>query len=143
LEKGNVLGDSSKRRPADVFIGNWGGGKSLCIDVAVIDPTQEKYVLLPGANERYASQVKMAKYASAFVGTDLTYLPMVWDTFGCVTSSGLEALSRLIKMAADATGEPRSVVGSLAWAFLSCRLQNSIGHMILSRVPSEDIFGGW
>jgi len=42
MEKKGILGDTPGRRPGDVSIPVWSGGKGLAIDVAVTSPFQHR-----------------------------------------------------------------------------------------------------
>ena len=70
IEK-KVLGptDISKRRPGDVAIPLWSGGKGLAIDVAVTCPVAAHNISIEAPCEHYALHQKYAKYGAAFKGS--------------------------------------------------------------------------
>src|SRR3569832_1415384 len=101
LEKAGILGHTaqSNRRPADVAIPNWSGGKHLAIDVAVISPLAASHITQEKPCESYASQRKHAYYDEGFKGTNYDFVAMVFETSGAVNLEGLNTLKQLIRFA--------------------------------------------
>jgi hypothetical protein len=61
LEKKGILGNTTGRRPGDVTLEKWSGGKGLAIDVAVASPLAATYVRKQEPCEWYAGSQKHGK----------------------------------------------------------------------------------
>jgi len=68
MEKKGILGDTPGRRPGDVSIPVWSGGKGLAIDVAVTSPFAAYNVGRVDPCEHYSLHRKHEKYDEGFVG---------------------------------------------------------------------------
>ena len=93
IEK-KVLGptDISKRRPGDVAIPLWSGGKGLAIDVAVTCPVAAHNISIEAPCEHYALHQKYAKYGAAFKGSSFLFAAMVFESSG-VNEDGISVLA--------------------------------------------------
>jgi hypothetical protein len=137
LEKKGILGPTSGRRPGDVTIPNWSGGKALAIDVAVTSPLTVSSVRLIEPCEEYAASQKHRKYDSSFEGTDHLFSAMVFETLGAISQEGEEVLRQLFRRAAHHLGMEFSSFCGRAWARLSCNLQRAVSQSILNRIDGR------
>jgi hypothetical protein len=140
-EKRGILGETDGRRPGDISIKFWSGGKHLAIDVAVIDPLGMTYLASQdSAVEKYAADKKIAKYESAFkaVESQWDFCPLVCATTGGINAAGADILRQIFRFASHKTGERYCVYAAKAWSHFSVSLQRSVAQQILSRT-SKDI----
>jgi len=86
-EKGNQLGVMPGRRPGDIYIPCFIGGKDVAIDVAVICPLWGTEKCDFRAAQNYSIEVKHRKYG--FVDTNVLFKSMVFDTFNGVATTAL------------------------------------------------------
>jgi len=76
------------QRPADVWIPNYKEHLGVALDIAVTCPIRGTFKQNLQAAEKYAQEVKVKKYFAGFEGTNKKYVPVVFDTFGGVSSEG-------------------------------------------------------
>ena len=138
LEKEGVLGATSGRRPGDVTIPNWSGGKGLCIDIAVTSPFAAQNMSEEEPCEHYAKTYKHGKYQKDFEDSDYLFSSIVWETTGAVNTEGEELLRLIMRFASKRLGREHSSFCGRQWARLSCCLQRSVAKMILLRISSAN-----
>jgi hypothetical protein len=111
MEKAGILGpgEGSGRRPADVDIPAWSDGKSIAIDVAIINPLSKSNVKHDVPCASYGVDVKIAKYQASFEGTQYEFIPIMFETSGAVNSHGVRVLKQLFRFAAKMEGVSYSV----------------------------------
>jgi len=105
----------------------------LAIDVAVTHPLINKYVNSANPADEYAVNVKMRKYGDSFIGSRKTFLPMVFETFGGISTRGMAVLKDIFRMSADRSMDARSVVVAMCWRRVSMILQLGNAEIIWSR----------
>ena len=86
VREGRFLLPGNDRRPADVLIRNWVGGKDAALDVTVVTPIQD--ICLPGAANTAGHALSHA-YGRKLNGAEeecrrqgIAFLPIVAETFG-------------------------------------------------------------
>ena len=86
LREERALLPDTDSRPADVLIPNWTGGKDTAIDVTVVNPLRNDYILKSSDNPEYALttsfQSKWRKYGPACEAQCLVFLPLPALTLG-------------------------------------------------------------
>ena len=98
-EKPFLLPGSSER-PADILIPNYSAGKDLAVDFAVTCPLQSAY-LHEAANtslyacNKYAEDIKLAKFQNRVQLEGLDYLPFVFESFGGLSMDTESFISKL------------------------------------------------
>ena len=138
LEKKGILGNTTGRRPGDVSIPLWHGGKGLALDVAVTSPlTQSSVRLLSPCNE-YATTQKHGKYDVSFEGTSYEFGALVFETLGAINCEGQVILRDVFRLASKNLGREFSSYCGRAWARLSCCLQRSVSQEILNRIDGAE-----
>jgi hypothetical protein len=141
MEKNGLLGDAvtrDGRRPMDTGTLQWGPGKALAIDVAVISPhvatnrnrddPVEDYVLL-----------KEHKYDGAMQAVAHDFVPAIFTTSGAVSYAATQIIKQINRFGAKETGERYIVHSNKAWALISSVLQRSVALQCLARMPSPDL----
>ena len=81
LEKEGILGETSGRRPGDVTIPIWRGGKGLAVDVAVTSPFSVVGLRSASPADSYEHR-KHRKYDVGFFGTGFEFCTLVLETTG-------------------------------------------------------------
>jgi len=108
LEKSHILGDCPGQRPADIFLPTFYNGAPAAIDVAITDPLQDKYKKVENPAEDYAQKVKHHKYDKGFDGSEITFVPLVADTFNRWNVEGQELLQEIFRRGANRLSLPHS-----------------------------------
>ena len=139
LEVPNLL-EGSNDRPADVMWDN------VCGDVCVTHPLQPKYVALtaaraqsePGAaQERYAVDVKLRKYATRCEAAGLEIHPLVASAFGAWGDKGRALIHTIAQRVSARTGVPAGICATQLHQRLSVVLLRSNAKAILSRTAAD------
>jgi hypothetical protein len=135
----NYLQDCGAR-PADVFIPNVIGGKSLCIDVAVTDPLQAKFVVGAARESSYAAKeyakVKVSKYSNLIARkSDSLFLwPVVVETLGAWSEKAVELFDLMASWSSRRdSSRPRASIRFNLFRRASCILQRYNAAMFLNR----------
>lgn len=138
MEKLGILGptDPSLRRPGDVTIPLWSGGRGLAIDVAVINPLAHLGEVNPC--EVYATTQKHKKYDAAFAASRYSFAPVVFETSGGVNAEGEDVVKQIFRFASARSGSRHSYFAGRAWARLSCCIQDAVAQTILNRCSADD-----
>jgi hypothetical protein len=139
LEKKGILGETAGpgRRPGDVALPLWEGGRGLAIDVAITSTFSAYNVRLEEPCEDYALTRKHRKYDRGFVGSRFDFSALVLETTGAINQEGENILKQIFRFAARREGRGLSVYSGRAWARLSCNLQTSVSQAILNRISGQ------
>ena len=142
-------GLDGKRRPGDIIIFNFNGGKHLLIDVAVVDATSECHLneLLAGGAGAAATAYedrKRAKYEDLDT-SKYDFLPFVLETSGGFGEEALEFVRKLqrTKNAKQCyvTEEANPLNNNKLLISISLEIERSNSRSILERLPqSEKLF---
>jgi hypothetical protein len=128
-------------RPADVLIPHVLGGKSLCVDVAVTDPLQLKFVDGAARSSSFAAneyaKVKLAKYSDLISrkSDSLQLWPVVVESLGAFSDKALEFFGLLASWSSrrDSNFSKASVRFNLLRR-VSCLIQRYNARMFLNRI---------
>jgi len=124
-----------QRRPADVFIPNFQGGRDAALDIAVTCPLQPKFAaIVDDPADHYADTVKHRLYDPGFKGLPVDFIPVVFDGFGGVCAEGLSCLLEIMSRGAARALVPRQVYISQCWQRISVCLQRCNARMVASRL---------
>ena len=86
VKEGRFLLPGADRRPADVFLPNWAGGRDAALDVTVVNPLQDATVA--GAAETaghalsFAYERKMTAAAEDCQQQGINFLPLAAESLG-------------------------------------------------------------
>ena len=138
MEKKGILGSSSGRRPGDVTLPKWFGGKGLAMDIAVTSPFAKNHVKVDSPCEYYAQNGKDKKYLKDFEGTDYEFAPIVWESTGALNQGGEEVLRQIMRAASKQQGREHSSYCGRQWALFSCCLQRSVAKQLLMRIDGQN-----
>jgi hypothetical protein len=101
--------ETEGRRPADVLVHLWSGTKSVCLDVAVVNPLTSTALRLnsmqPGSAARREELRKIAQSRVLCEQNDLLFQPVVLETYGGLGEQALEVVRTLGKALAAASDD--------------------------------------
>ena len=141
VEKKYLLGDcDSGKRPADVLLPSWSLNEDYAIDVAVTDPLNGSFKLDLDACNKYADKYKHDKYDEGFRNTQITFIPVVFSTFGSLNQEGYSFLNDLFRRNCDSLGQIRCTYTTLLWQKLSITLQKENFTMMSRRFKLSNHF---
>ncbi len=136
-------GRSEARRPADVFLPSWSGGRPAAVDLAVTSGLQAGLQAVSASNgaaatERYADRKRSyLNTAAQCADAGLTFVPCIFEAEGGIGREARALLSTLARDAARLTSEDASLRGQLALQSLSVCLQRANALAIARRAPGS------
>ena len=139
-KEGRFLLPGADRRPADVFIPHWAGGRDAALDVTVVNPLQEATVAgaatTPGYALTYAYDRKVRRAAEDCRRQGIAFLPMVVCSLGSWHGGAEREVKKLVASLARHTGQLEGELSRHIWGRLSCLLQRG-NAAILSNTVTE------
>ena len=127
------------RRPADVLVPHWSGGRDAAMDVTVVTPLQTATMpaaaTTPGHALTYAYDRKMQGAAADCRRQGLVFFPLVAETFGGWHGVAEEQVKKLGSALARHTGQVEGEAISHIWARLGILLQRGNAALLGNRVP--------
>ena len=143
-----VLLPGNNRRPADIFIPGWSGGRDAVLDVCVTHPLQDRYraqaAWEPGYALTQAYQNKMRVTADLCDQQGIAFIPMAAKSLGGWHKVALEQLRKMGSALARHTGQEEGETISHLLTRASVLLQKGLSSLLLNRIPghpSPDIGG--
>ena len=140
VKEGRFLLPGTDRRPADVLVPHWTGGKDAAMDVTIVTPIQG--ATLPGAantaghalDHAYTRKVNGAEEECRQQG--IAFLPLVAESFGGWHSGAVREVKKLGAALARHTGQDEAEAVSHLWGRLGILLQRGNAAIIGNRVPA-------
>ena len=141
VREGRFLLPGTDRRPADVLVPNWVGGKDAAMDVTIVTPLQQ--ATMPGAattaghalNHAYDRKVNGAEEECRRQG--IAFLPMVAETFGGWHPGAEREVKKLGAALARHTGQEEGEAISHLWSRMGILLQRGNAAILGNRVPAQ------
>ena len=151
-EATDLIKDSNDR-PADallhgndssLFIKNFLSSSPACLDFAVINSQQPKYILKAGvmtgaAAADYEKKIKIPRYREACKNNNLSFVPMVVDSFGSWGPSSKPVFKYVSKTAALTRLANTDIAARYLRQTLSVTLQRYNALSILKHYVSPDL----
>jgi hypothetical protein len=81
--------------------------------VAITDPLNGSFKLDLEACNKYADKYKHDKYDEGFRNTQITFIPVVFSTFGSLNQEGYSFLNDLFRRNCDSLGQIRCTYTTL------------------------------
>ena len=139
VREGRFLLPGTDRRPADVLVPNWVGGKDAAMDVTI---TPLQAATMPGAantaghalDHAHGRKVRGAEEECRRQG--IVFLPLVAETFGGWHSSAGREVRKLGAALARQTGQDEGEAASHLWRRLGILLQRGNAAILGNRVPA-------
>ena len=130
------------RRPGDVFIPHWTGGRDTALDVTVINPLQLATVVEAATTPGYALDLaykrKMREVEEACRRQGIFFLPMALESLGGWHDVAVEQVRKLGGALAQHTGEEEGVVKQRLFQKLSIQLMKGNAAILTNHVPEND-----
>ena len=126
------------RRPADVLVPHWSGGRDAAMDVTVVTPLQT--ATMPAAATlghalTYAYDRKIQGAAEDCRRQGIAFFPLVAETFGGWHSTAEEQVKKLGSALARHTGQVEGETIAHIWSRLGILLQRGNAALLGNRVP--------
>ena len=111
IKEGRALLPGDDRRPADILVPNWAGGRDAAMDVTVVTPLQAATVaeaaLTPGYALTFAYQRKIRGAADDCRREGIAFLPLVVESLGGWHSAAETEVKKLGAALARQNGQER------------------------------------
>ena len=137
--EGRFLLPGTDRRPADVFIPQWTGGRDTALDVTVTHPMQRGMVRGAAAEAghavRAAHKRKMDGSAEECAQEGIVFRPLAVETLGGWHPVAVEEVNKLAAALARQTGEDEKEATRHLWQRLGLQLQRGNSTMFANRMP--------
>ena len=131
--EGRFLIPGNDRRPADLLIPHWTGGRDSALDVTVTHPLRPTVLAGAAAEPGYAAEAaykrKMADSAEDCQREGILFLPMAAES---------QQGDKLASALARHTGEDERVASRQLWQRLAVTLQKGNTALVLNRTPAAN-----
>ena len=135
--------DSSRRRPADVYLPAWLNGTPAALDFAVTAPQRQDIMEL-AASEGLAAATAYSRTKRTHQNTEelckqagVEFQPMVCETTGAWSLEALFVLRHLARSAAEATGGDADAVFARTLQQTSVVVRRATARAVLRRLASS------
>ena len=129
----------SERRPADIFIRNWAGGKDAAIDVTVIHPlqgaTRRGAATTPGHALTVAYNRKMRDAAELCRQQGIAFIPIALESLGGWHEVALAQVRKIGSALGRHTGQDEKEVTGHLISRCSLLLQKGTAALLTNRTP--------
>jgi hypothetical protein len=140
VKEGQFLLPGVGRRPADVYIPGWAGGRDAALDVTVINPLQQDTIVGAAATPGHALQVahkrKMTGAAEACARQGIAFVPLAFESLGGMHAVTVAEAQKLGAALARHTGQEEGVAIHQLYCRLSILLQKGNAAILANRIPS-------
>ena len=140
VKEGRFLLPGADRRPADVLLPHWAGGRDVALDVTVIHPLQDATMpnaaTTPGSALTFAHDRKMRGAEEDCRRQGIAFTPMVAESFGGWHSAAEQEVRKLGTALARHTGQEEGEAISHLWGRLGVLLQRGNAAILANRVPA-------
>jgi hypothetical protein len=144
VEQPGLLPEDPRRRPGDVAVASWPGGKRMAIDFAVVSTMQQRYLCESAQRAGAAAEAyerkkkeedkdKAGSTAQRCAAQGITFTPFVVETYGAIGADGAAAVRVAARTYADRRGVSRSAATNYIYQQLSTVVQRNNVQMLLSR----------
>ena len=125
--EGRFLLPGNDRRPADLFIPHWTGGRDSALDVCVTHPLRATVLARAAAEPGYAAEEayrrKMANSTEDCRREGIVFLPLAAESLGGWHPVAVQQGDKLASALARHTGEDEGVASRNFWQRLRVTLQ--------------------
>ena len=139
-KEGRFLLPDDGRRPADVLVPNWAGGRDAAMDVIVVNPLQGATIAqaatTPGYALTFAFDRKARGAAEDCRRQGIAFLPLAAESFGGWHSAAVGEVGKLAAALARQTGQEEGEAVRHLWGRLGILLQRGNAAILGNRVPT-------
>ena len=140
VKEGRFLLPGADRRPADVLLPHWAGGRDAALDVTIIHPLQDATMpnaaTTPGFALTFAYERKMRGAEEDCRQQGIAFIPMVAESFGGWHSAAEQEVKKLGTALARHTGQEEGEAVTHLWGRLGVLLQRGNAAILANRVPA-------
>ncbi len=140
VKEGRFLLPGDDRRPADVLIPHWAGGRDAAMDVTVVNPLQVATVAgaatTPGHALTFAYDRKVRGAEEDCRRQGIAFLPMAAESLGGWHSVAEREVRKLGVALARHTGQEEGEAVGHLWGRLGILLQRGNAAILGNRVPT-------
>ena len=141
VKEGRALLPGDDRRPADILVPNWAGGRDAAMDVTVVTPLQAATVaeaaVTPGYALNFAYQRKVRGVAEDCRREGIAFLPLVAESLGGWHSAAEAEVRKLGSALARHSGQEEGEVLRHLWGRLGLLLQRGNAAILGNRLPTH------
>ena len=138
VKEGRALIPGTERRPADLLIPGWCGGRDAALDVTVIHPlqaaTRAGAATTPGYALTFAYDRKVRGAGELCRREGIAFIPVVAESLGGLHPTAVEQLRRLARGVAMKTGEEEGTALNHLLSRVSLTLMKGLSSMVLNRI---------
>ena len=139
VKEGRGILPDSERRPADIFIRNWAGGKDAAIDVTVIHPlqgaTRRGAATTPGHALTVAYNRKMREAGELCRQQGIAFIPLALESLGGWHEVALAQVRKIGSALGRHTGQDEKEVTAHLISRCSLLLQKGTAALLTNRTP--------
>ena len=139
VKEGRFLLPGQDRRPADVLLPFWNGGKDAALDVTVVNPLQRatlpQAAVNPGHALQFAFERKINGAAEDCRREGIAFLPLLVESFGGWHTAAEREVKKLGAALARHTGQEEGQATGHLWGRLGILLQRGNAALLANRIP--------
>ena len=141
VKEGRFLLPGDDRRPADVLVPHWAGGRDVALDVTVVHPiqaaTMPNAATTPGFALTFAHDRKIRGAQDDCQRQGIAFIPMVAESFGGWHTAAEREVKKLGAALARHTGQDEGQATGHLWGRLGILLQRGNAALLANRVPGH------
>ena len=139
-KEGRFLLPGADRRPADVLVPHWAGGRDAALDVTVVNPLQAATIVgataTPGHALTFAHNRKIRGAEEECRRQGISFLPMAAESLGGWHPAAEREVRKLGAALSRHTGQDEEEAQRHLWGRLGILLQRGNAAILANRVPS-------
>ena len=128
------------RRPADILVPNFAGGRDVALDVTVVHPIQDatmpQAATTPGFALSYAHDRKVRGAEDDCRRQGIAFIPLAAESFGGWHSAAEREVRKLGAALARHTGQEEGEAIGHLWGRLGIYLQRGNAALLANRIPA-------
>ena len=141
VKEGRFLIPGADRRPADILVPNWAGGRDAALDVTVVTPLQSatmaEAATTPGHSLNFAYERKVRGSEEDCRRQGIAFLPIVVESFGGWHVLAEGEVKKLGAALARQNGQEEGEVLRHLWGRLGILLQRGNAAILGNRLPTH------
>ena len=141
LKEERALLPGNNRRPADILLRHWCGGRDAALDVTITHPlkndTRAGAAATPGHAASVTYDSKLRGAAELCKAEGLAFIPIVAESLGGFHSVAVQHLKKIASALARHTAQEESEAIHHLLSRCSLLLQRGTAALLLNRVPSH------
>ena len=141
LKEERALLPGNNRRPADILIRHWCGGRDAALDVTITHPlkndTRAGAAATPGHAATVTYDSKMRGAAELCRAEGLAFIPIVAESLGGFHPVAVEQLKKIASALARHSAQEESETIHHLFSRCSLLLQRGTAALLLNRIPSH------